>query len=383
MDFSYTEVQQMLKDQVQRFVQKSYDWDTRNKIIATEAGFSAENWSLFAELGWLAVPFSEEDGGLGGSAVDLMVVMEEFGKANVVEPFLPTAVLCGGLIARLAEGERKAGLLESIMTGETQLALAYAETGGRYNLARVATSAEADGEEVVVTGEKVAVLNAPNAKQLLVVARESGAQRDREGISLFLVDSSAPGVTITGFANIDGKKAGVVRLDKVRVSAADRLGAAGAALPVLEEIADLATVAVSAEAVGAMEALLQKTVEYSKTRKQFGVPIATFQALQHRMADMFIECQLARSIVMMAAMKLDSDAGRMEKTRAVSAAKSRVSKAIHLVGQEAIQIHGGIGTTEELDVGHLFKRVTAIDVMFGDADYHTTRFASLQPTDVA
>lgn len=377
MDFSYTEVQQMLKDQVQRFVQKSYDWDARNKIIATEAGFSAENWALFAELGWLAVPFSEDDGGLGGSAVDLMVVMEEFGKANVVEPFLPTAVLSGRLIARLADGERKAQLLEAVMTGNTQLACAYAETGGRYNLARVATTATQDGDALLLNGEKVAVLNAPNADQLLVVARESGDERDREGISLFLVDADAEGVHINGFANIDGKKAGVVKLDNVKVSASERLGEAGAALPVLEEVADLATIGVSAEAVGAMEALLQKTVEYSKTRKQFGVPIATFQALQHRMADMFIECQLARSIVIMAAMKLDSDADRTEKTRAVSAAKSRVSNAIHLVGQEAIQIHGGIGTTEELDVGHLFKRVTAIDVMFGDADYHSTRFASL------
>ncbi|MFN3162396.1 MAG: acyl-CoA dehydrogenase [Pseudohongiellaceae bacterium] len=241
---------------------------------------------------------------------------------------------------------------------------------------RVATTATQDGDALLLNGEKVAVLNAPNADQLLVVARESGDERDREEFPV-LVAADVEGVHINGFANIDGKKAGVVKLDNVKVSAADRLGDAGAALPVLEEVADLATIGVSAEAVGAMEALLQKTVEYSKTRKQFGVPIATFQALQHRMADMFIECQLARSIVIMAAMKLDSDADRTEKTRAVSAAKSRVSNAIHLVGQEAIQIHGGIGTTEELDVGHLFKRVTAIDVMFGDADYHSTRFASL------
>lgn len=377
MDFSYTEVQQMLQDQVQRFVQKSYDFETRNKIIATDAGYSQENWSLFAELGWLAVPFTEDDGGLGGSAVDLMVIMEEFGKANVVEPYLPTAVLAGGLIARLADDPRKAQLLEAIMTGETQLACAYAETGSRYNLARVVTSAASEGDGVVINGQKIAVLNAPNADQLLVVARESGEVADRDGLSLFLVDASAEGVSIHGYANIDGKKAAQVKFDNVKVNADARLGEAGAALSALESVIDLATVCVSAEAVGAMEALLQKTVEYSKTRKQFGVPIGTFQALQHRMADMFIECQLARSIVIMAAMQVDSSASDAEKSRAVAAAKSRVGKAIHKVGREAIQIHGGIGTTEELDVGHLFKRVTAIDVMFGDSDFQTERFAAL------
>lgn len=377
MDFSYTEVQQMLQDQVQKFVQKSYDFETRNKIIATESGYSEENWGLFAELGWLTVPFTEDDGGLGGSAVDLMVMMEEFGKANLVEPYLANAVLAGGLISRLAEGESKAELLEALMTGTSQLACAYAETGGRYNLARVSTSAKADGDSVVIEGEKVAVLNAPNAEKILVVARESGAETDRDGISVFLVPADAAGLEIRSFPTIDGKKAGIVRLNAVKVSAADRLGAAGAALPALEQVIDLATVGVCAEAVGALEMLLQKTVEYSKTRSQFGVPIGTFQALQHRMADMFIECQLARSITIMAAMKLDSSASDEEKAKAVSAAKSKVGNAIALVGQEAIQIHGGIGTTEELDVGHFFKRVTALNVMFGDADYHSERFAAL------
>jgi alkylation response protein AidB-like acyl-CoA dehydrogenase len=378
VDFSYTEVQQMLQDQVQKFVQKSYDFETRRKIVDSEAGYSEENWALFAELGWLAVPFSEDDGGLGGSAVDLMVMMEEFGKANVVEPFLPNAVLCGGLIARLAEGDQKTGLLEEIMSGQLQLACAFAESGARYNLARVSTSATADGDSIVLEGEKVAVLNAPNADKFLVVARESGEVADKQGLSLFLVDSKAEGVSVQAFANIDGKKSGNLKLDKVQLSSADRIGEAGQLYDSLQAVVDLATVGVSAEAVGAMEALLQKTVEYAKTRKQFGVPIATFQALQHRMADMFIECQLARSIVMMAAMKLDSEAEETEKQQAVSAAKSRIARAIARVGQEAIQIHGGIGTTEELDVGHLFKRVTAIDVMFGNGDYHTERFVSLQ-----
>ncbi len=377
MDFSYTEVQQMLQEQVQRFVQKSYDFDTRNKIIASEQGYSAENWALFAELGWLAVPFSEEDGGLGGSAVDLIVLMEEFGKANLVEPFLATAVLSGSLIARLAEGQNKEELLTQIMSGELQLALATTEPESRFNLANVATTASVDGETVTLSGKKTAVLNAPNADKLLVVARESGEQMDSAGISVFLIDANSEGVALQTYATIDGRRAADIVLSDVKVPVSARLGEPGQALDALKSVIDLATVGIGAEAVGALEMLLQKTVEYSKARTQFGVPIGTFQALQHRMADMFIECQLARSIVLMAAMQLDSSEPSLEKTRSVSAAKSRVGKAIRKVGQESIQIHGGIGTTEELDVGHFFKRVTALEVMFGNSDYHTDRFASL------
>ena len=377
MDFSYSEVQQMLQDSVQKFVQKSYDFKTRSKIIESEDGYSKENWRLFAELGWLAVPFSEEDGGLGGSAVDLIVMMEEFGKANLVEPFIATAVLSGGLISELGNGERKSELLERLVTGKLQLACAYAEMGSRFNLAKVGTTATVQGDKVLINGKKIAVLNGSNADQLLVVARESGEDIDVDGISIFLVDAASEGLAINSFTNIDGKKSSEIVLDNVSVPASSRLGDAGSALSALQKIIDRATVSVSAEAVGAMELLLQKTVEYSKTRKQFGTSIGTFQALQHRMADMFIECQLARSIVVMAAMRLDSAESDLEKTKAVSAAKSRVGEAIRKVGQESIQIHGGIGMTDELDVGHLFKRVTALDIMFGNADYHTERFASL------
>ncbi len=367
----------MLQQSVQKFVQKSYDFDTRKKIIDSEDGFSKENWQLFAELGWLTVPFKEEDGGFGGSAVDLIVMMEEFGKAMLVEPFTPTTVIAGGLISELGSDEQKAEFLPQIMDGSLQLACAYAESGSRFNLASVSTSAVADGGSVKINGKKIAVINGANADKLLVVARESGAETDREGISIFIVDSDADGVSRTAYANVDGKKAAEITLDSVSVAESSRLGAAGSALTALEATIDRATVGISAEAVGALESLLQKTVEYSKTRKQFGTAIGTFQALQHRMADMFIECQLARSIVIRAAMELDSTASDAEKARSVSAAKSRVGKAIRKVGQEAIQIHGGIGMTEELDVGHLFKRVTALDIMFGNADYHTDRFASL------
>lgn len=367
----------MLQESVQKFVHKNYDFDTRKKIMARDAGYSAENWKLFAELGWLTVPFSEADGGFGGRAVDLMVMMEEFGKAMLVEPFLPTAILGGGLLSELGSAGQKAKMLPQIMDGTLQLALAYAEAGSRFNLANVTTTAVQKGNECILDGTKIFVLNGPAAQYLLVTARESGAATDAQGISAFLVDSKSAGVSVLPYPTVDGRQAAQIQFKSVRVPLAARLGQAGNALAALSTVIDSATVAVSAEAVGALEALLRKTVEYSKTRKQFDVPIGSFQALQHRMADMFIECQLARSIVLRAAMKLDSQDSAVEKAKAVSAAKSRVGKAIMKVSQEAIQIHGGIGMTDELDVAHLFKRVTAISLLFGDDDFHTARFASL------
>jgi alkylation response protein AidB-like acyl-CoA dehydrogenase len=268
-------------------------------------------------------------------------------------------------------------LLPQIMAGELQLAVAYAEAGSRFNLNNVATTAKVAGDDVVIDGNKIVVLNAPGADKILVTARESGAQTEANGVSIFLVDRNAAGITLIDYPTIDDRKAAQVQFTAVKVPASARLGAAGGATKALGTVIDRATVAVCAEAVGALESLLGKTVEYSKTRKQFNTPIGSFQALQHRMADMFIECQLARSIVMRAAMKLDSAESDAEKAQAVSAAKARVGKAIKAVGQDAIQIHGGIGMTEELDVGHLFKRVTAIDILFGNGDYHAERFAAL------
>ncbi len=377
MDFSYTEEQQMLQGMVQKFVQKDYDFETRNKIVASDKGYSEENWGTFAELGWLSVPFTEEDGGFGGSAVDLIVMMEEFGRAMLVEPFVPTAVFCGALVSSLGSDSQKADLIGKIMGGSLQLACAHVEQSGRYNPASITTTAVSEGDFIVLNGEKISVLNGANADKLLVIARESGETTAKEGISVFIVDAEAEGLEIQSYTNIDGKNAAKITLTSVKVPLDSRLGSAGQALPGLESGIDRATLAISAEAVGSLEALLKKTVEYSKTRKQFGTPIGTFQALQHRMADMFIECQLARSIVIMAAMSLDSNDSDTEKTKAVSAAKSRVGKAIRKVGQESIQIHGGIGVTDELDVSHLFKSVTALDVMFGNSDYHTKRFSSL------
>jgi|TARA_B100002003_G_scaffold251787_1_gene297561 alkylation response protein AidB-like acyl-CoA dehydrogenase len=377
LDFSFTEEQQMLQESVQKFVQKNYDFEVRKKLLDSEKGYSEQNWALFAELGWLTVPFAEEDGGFGGSAVDLMVMMEAFGKAMLVEPFLPTTVLAGGLISQLGSAEQKAELLPQIMEGSLQLACAFGESGSRYNLASVQTSAKTSGDDTVLNGKKIAVLNGCSADRILVVARTSGEERDRDGISVFIVSAGEGGVSINRYTNVDGQRAAEITLNGVKVSSAKLLGEQGSALTALETAVDRATLAVSAEAVGAMDAMLQKTVEYSKVRKQFGTPIGTFQALQHRMADMFIECQLARSIVLMAAMKLDSGASETEKAKAVSAAKSRIGRAIRKVGQEAVQIHGAVGVTDELDIGHLFKRVTAINVTFGNPDFHTARYSAL------
>ena len=377
MDFSQTEEQQMLQESVQQFVRKSYDFDTRNSIVSTEQGYSAEFWKLFAELGWLTVPFSEADGGFGDSAVDLTVMMDEFGKALLVEPYLATVVLGGGLIAALADEKSKGELLPPVMSGDLQLALAASEHSGRYNPLSVETTAQVDGDKIILNGVKTAVLNGINASYLLVTARESGEVSSKDGISVFLVPTDSAGVNIQGFTTIDGRSSSEVQLEAVSVGASARLGQPGKAAEALLMVNEKATVACAAEALGALESMLHKTVEYSKTRKQFGTSIGTFQALQHRMADMFIQCQLARSIVIRAAMKIDSNESTVEKTKAVSAAKSRIGYAIKAVGQEAIQIHGGIAMTEELDVGHLFRRVTALDIMFGDADFHTERYASL------
>jgi len=375
MNFSLSAEQQMLQDSISRFVQKDYDFDTRMKLVKSEVGYSKDNWKLFAELGWLMVPYSEADGGLGGSAADLMVVMEELGKGIVIEPFLATTVLAGGVIAKLGSDGQKESLLGGIMDGSLQLALAYAEPASRYELANVATTAKENNQGYILNGHKAVVLNAGAADKIIVAARTSGQANDKTGISLFVVDANSEGVNVQAYRTQDGGRAGEVRLENVLVSGDQLLGKEGEALPVIESVLDRATLAICAEAVGAMEVIIQKTVEYTKTRVQFGVPIAKFQALQHRMADMFIEQQQAKSIVLMAAMKLDQDSD--DSAKSIAAMKSLVGRASRKVGQEAIQIHGGIGVTDELDVGHYFKRMTMIELLFGNSDYQTQRFSEL------
>ncbi|MCX2979662.1 pimeloyl-CoA dehydrogenase small subunit [Halieaceae bacterium IMCC14734] len=374
MDFSYNEEQQMLKDSVGKFVSQDYDWDSRRAIVDSDSGYSSAHWKLFADLGWLTVPFLEADGGLGGSAVDLIVVMEEMGKGLVVEPFMANTVLAGGLLSALADSGQKEALLAPLMAGELQLALAFAETENRYELNQIACGGEINGDTLVINGHKSMVLNGGVAQQLLVAIRTSGKPGDDSGISIALVDASAAGVNRKEYTTVDGQRAADIWFESVSIPVTALVGADGGALSALQATIDRAALAVCAEAVGAMQVSLTKTVEYSKIRKQFGVSLSTFQALQHRMARMFMEVEQAKSILLMAAMAMDHAGGYAP--RELSAAKSRIGKAARKVSQESVQIHGGIGVTDDLDVGHYFKRLTSIQYLFGSTDWHTRRFAA-------
>jgi pimeloyl-CoA dehydrogenase small subunit len=376
MDFSLSDEQSMLKDSIERFVQNDYDFDTRRKVVALEEGFSRDNWKQFAELGWLAVPFSEEDGGFGGGAVELMLVMEQIGRGLVVEPYLPSVVLAGRLLEHAGSAAQKETYLAGIIDGSKLGAFAFAEPQSRFNLADVAVTAKQDGDGWVLDGHKSVVLGAPSADFLVVSARTGGEQRDADGITLFLVDADTAGLSRRDYPTVDALRASEVKFEGVKVGADAVLGEVGKALPVIERVIDEATLAVGCEAVGGMEVLYKATVEYSKQRVQFGQPIGKFQVLQHRMVDMFMEYEQSKSLMFMAAMRMDEGYGP-EAKKAVSAFKVQVGKSGRFVGQQAVQLHGGMGMTEELSVGHYFKRLTMIDTLFGNVDHHLKRYGSL------
>lgn len=375
MDFTFSEEQTLLRNSVQRFLQDNYDFDTRRKTVRSEAGWRPDYWRRFAELGLLAAPFPEEFGGLGGSAVETMIVMEEFGRHLVVEPFLPTVVLAGGLLRHGGSRAWKEALIPRIASGELVMAFAFAEPRGRYNLADLATMATKKGGGFVLNGRKAVVFGAPQAEKLLVSARTAGARRDEKGITVFLVDKAAPGVATRDYPTVDGFRAAEVTFENVAVPADAVVGEADNGLPLIERVADEAIGALCAEAVGAMKMITDATVAYSRTRKQFGVPIGSFQVLQHAMVDMYLNYEQSVSITYMVNLKLD--APETERKRAASAAKAHIGKAGRFIGQTAVQIHGGMGMTDELNVGHYFKRLTMIDTMFGDVDHHLRRFRML------
>lgn len=374
MDFNFTEEQQLIQESVERFIQDEYDFATRRKLAASDDGFSRDNWATFAELGWLGVSFPEEAGGFGGGPVETMIVMEAFGKGLVTEPYLPTVVLAGGLVARHGSDAQKADILPSIVDGSLMMALAFAEPQSRFTLADVATKAEAAGDGFALTGHKAVVFNAASAGKLIVSARNAGDVRDRDGVSLFLVDGDADGLTRRDYRTVDGLRASEVMLDGVTVGADAVIGPVGGGLPLLEEAVDYGTVAVCAEAVGAMKVLHDTTHEYLKTRQQFGQPIGKFQVLQHRMVDMFIHYEEAKSMALMATLRVGEDAE--SRARAVSAAKVQIGKSARFIGQESVQLHGGMGMTDELSVGSYFKRLTMIEALFGNTDYHLNKFAA-------
>ncbi|MFW6093633.1 MAG: acyl-CoA dehydrogenase family protein [Pseudomonadota bacterium] len=376
MDFSFNEEQTLLQDSVARFVQNDYPFETRQKIVKEELGFSAQNWRTFAELGWLGVPFPESEGGFGGGAIESMILMEQFGMGLVVEPYLPTVVLAGGAIRHGGNDAQREAYLPGIIDGSVQGALAFAEPQGRFNLADLVTTARREGDDWVLDGYKAVVLNGPAADVLVVSARTAGGQRDADGVSLFLVPGDAAGIERRDYPTVDGLRASEITLRGVRVGGDALLGDEGRGLGLLERVVDEGTLAVGAEAVGAMEVLYKATVEYTKTREQFGQPIGKFQVLQHRMVDMFMEHEQAKSLMFMAAMRMDEGYDD-EAKKAVSALKAQVGKAGRFVGQSAIQLHGGMGMTDELNVGHYFKRLTTIDTLFGNVDFHLRRFGAL------
>lgn len=374
MDFNLTEERQMLQDTLRRFLRDRYDTETRNTILDSDSGMSSEIWNELAELGVLGALFSEDQGGFGGTGFDLAVVFEELGRAGVVEPVMETAVLGGGLLADLGNDDQRA-LVEEVIGGGLQLAFAHTEPTSRYDLTRVATVATDDGENIVLNGRKAMVMNAEAADHLIISAREGGEVGDMDGISLFVVPKETQGVEIQGYALLAGGRAAEVILDDVTLPASARLGEAGKAGPAIEARNAAASVAQVAETLGAMTSATELTRDYLGTRKQFGRPIGTFQALAHRFADMLIEMEQARSTVINVAGHLEAD--RAEREKHVSAAKNLMGRVGRHIAEEAIQMHGGIAMTQEYELAHIAKRITMADHRFGDVDYHLERFIAL------
>tara|TARA_B100002052_G_scaffold182239_1_gene165957 strand:- start:162 stop:1289 length:1128 start_codon:yes stop_codon:yes gene_type:complete len=375
MDFTFNEEQSLIQDQVDQFVQKEYDWETRQSLSNSELGFGEDNWKKFAELGWLGISVSEDSGGFGGSAIESMLIMEAFGKGLVVEPFLETVIMAGGLIDEHGSDQQKSSFLEPAIAGEMHLALAYAEPQSRFNLSDVVTEAKADGDNFIINGYKSVVMNGPSADQIIVSARTSGTQLDENGISLFIIDANASGLDKTNYKTVDGRRASDVSFENVSVSKENLIGDQDKGFEILDSAIDKAILAISAEAVGAMEVLYKTTVEYTKTREQFGTAIGKFQVLQHRMVDMFMEYEQCKSLLYMATMKHEEKAEDAKK--AISGLKYQVGKAGKFIGQQAVQLHGGMGVTDELNVGHYFKRLTTVGTIFGNTDYHLKKYTSL------
>ena len=372
MDFDLSEEQRLLKDSVDGLLASSYDFDQRKKYAAEKGGWSKSVWNKLAEQGLLGLPFSEDDGGFGAGAVEIMLVMEALGKALVLEPYLATVVLGGGFLRHGASAEQKAAHIPSIIDGSKTFAFAQLEKNSRYDLGDVSTTAKKKGAGWVIDGEKFVVLNGASADTLIVTARTKGRQRDRSGVGVFLVPANSKGISIKGYPTQDGLHAADITLSGVEVGADAAIGDPENALPLIERVVDEARIAMCAEAVGAMDESLKSTVEYLKTRTQFGVAIGTFQTLQHRAADMFVAVEQARSMSMFATMASDFKDAK-ERANAVAAAKVQIGKSLKFVGQQAIQLHGGIGMTMEAKIGHYFKRLTMIENTFGDTDFHLNR----------
>ncbi len=378
MAFVLTDEQKLLKESVDRFVERDYDFEFRSRLADSGDGWSARNWSRFVELGWLGVPFSEELGGYGGGPVEAGLIAEGLGGGLAVEPYLWTVILGGGLLARAG----RIDVLEGVMGGSVQLATGFAEPQSRYTLSNVATSAAQNDGDWSITGRKAVVFNAPSANYVIVPARTGGGQTESVGITLFLVPADAKGVEMRSYRTMDGSRAAEITLSGVKVGGGAVIGDVDNGMALLDPAIDTATAVVCCEAAGVMQALVVQTQNYLKTRKQFGVPLSTFQVLQHRMAEMFIHKEQTRSMAYMAVVRAAGDDVH-QAAKAVSAAKAYTGEKGRLVGQEAIQMHGGMGITREMPVSSYFKRITMIETLFGNVDHHLDRFADISAAERA
>lgn len=378
MNFSYTDEQNLLRESVEKLVAAEYPFEVRRDLTASGDGFSRALWGKFAELGWLGLGVPEEAGGVGGGPVETGIVMEGLGAGLAVEPYLATVVVGAELLKRGGPGQR--ARLARLAAGELQAAFAFAERQSRYELANVETRAESEDGGYRLTGAKSVVFNAPAADVIAVSARTGGGPRDPGGLTVFALDASAPGLDVREYRTMDGQRAGEVTLDGVRAGPGDVLGRPGEGLAVVEGAVNAGIVGVCAEAAGIMARMRRDTVEYLKQRRQFGAALSSFQALQHRLVDMYMACELSHSMACMAAVRLgDPETKEAELRRAVAAAKAQIGRAGRLVGEEAIQLHGGMGMTDEMPISHYFKRLILIDSQFGDADHHLRALAGTAP----
>ena len=375
MDLSISEEQSAIRDVISRFIENEYDFEKRMSIAEGDSAFDSDVYNFFVEQGFTAIPFSEEDGGLNGGPVETMLIMKEIGRGLVLEPYLENVILAGGVLKRLATDEQKSKWLSKIINGELQSTLAFTEPQSRFNLNDVATVAKENGDKVIINGKKSFVLNGKEADIIIVPARTSGSQTETAGISLFVVESDLPGITKNNYKSVDGHSASEITFKNVEVNKDNLLGEIGKGYQTLESTIDDATLAVCAEATGIMKSLHDKTVEYSKNRVQFGVPIGGFQALQHRMVDTLMACEETESILLWALTTNQDDSSSLKK--AISGLKYQIGTAGKHVGQEAVQLHGGMGISWELDIAHFFKRLSSIEILFGNADFHMKRFLTL------
>lgn len=376
MDFSLNEEQQLLKDSVDRFVRENYELSQRRELVASKDGFSRDHWATMAELGWLGATLPEEYGGIGGGPVEAMVLMEGFGRGLVVEPYYATAVMGGNLILQGGSDEQKTALLPDLAEGKLMLAFGYAERQSRYDLFDVESTAKKSGSGYILNGQKGVVIHGGTADKIIVSTRTGGATRDKDGITLFIVDADANGVSVRDYQTIDGLRAAEVGLENVEVGGDAVLGEVDGGLALMNDVARRSMAALSAEAVGIMDTMQTLTNDYLQTREQFGRPIGKFQVLQHRMVDILIGCEESRSSMLVATLRLD-DEDETRREKAVSAAKVKIGQSGKFIGENSIQLHGGMGMTDEMQIGHYFKRLAMIDVMFGDHNYHLKRYVTL------